>query len=70
LSEISRSISRFTRAAGLPAVLHSGYGQNEVRIIDLKSEQPVSQAAIEESFYGLAWSPTAKRSLPVAPAPK
>ena len=43
------------------AVLHSGWGQHEVRILDVKSGQPVSQAAIDESFYGLAWSPDGKK---------
>jgi DNA-binding beta-propeller fold protein YncE len=47
-------------AGRFAAVLHSGWGQHEVRIIDVKSGQPVSQAAIEESFYGLAWSPDGK----------
>jgi len=39
------------------AVLHSGWGQHEVRILDVKTGAPVSQVAIEESFYGLAWAP-------------
>ena len=43
------------------AVLHSGWGQHEVRILDVKSGQPVSQVALEESFYGLAWSPDGKK---------
>lgn len=43
------------------AVLHSGYGLHEVRIIDLKADRVVSQVAIEESFYGLVWSPDGKR---------
>ena len=43
------------------AVLHSGWGQHEVRIIDVKSGQPVSQVALQESFYGLAWSPDGKK---------
>ena len=38
------------------AVLHSGYGLHEVRILEVKTGRAVSQAAIEESFYGLAWS--------------
>lgn len=49
------------------AVLHSGYGQHEVRILDLKKGREVSQAAIDESFYGLAWSPDG-RSLYVSGA--
>ncbi|HVU25638.1 MAG TPA: SMP-30/gluconolactonase/LRE family protein [Opitutus sp.] len=39
------------------AVLHSGYGQHEIRILNLRSGQPVSQVALPETFYGLAWSP-------------
>jgi DNA-binding beta-propeller fold protein YncE len=39
------------------AVLHSGYSQHEVRILDVQKGVPVSQAALDESFYGLAWSP-------------
>ena len=42
------------------AVLHSGYGQHEVRILDVKTGRAVSQVAIEESFYGLAWSADGK----------
>eukprot|EP01036_Dinobryon_divergens_P046411 gene46411-62074_t len=42
------------------AVLHSGYGQHEVRILEVKTGRPVSQVAIEESFYGLAWAPDGK----------
>ena len=36
------------------AVLHSGYSQHEIRIVDLKSGQPVSQVSLDETFYGLA----------------
>ena len=39
------------------AVLHSGWGEHEVRILEVSSGRTVSQAALEESFYGLAWSP-------------
>ena len=39
------------------AVLHSGYSQHEVRIIDLAQGRCVSQVMLENSFYGLAWSP-------------
>lgn len=42
------------------AVLHSGWGQHEIRILDLKSGKQVSQAALEEAFYGLTWSPDGK----------
>jgi YVTN family beta-propeller protein len=43
------------------AVLHSGYSQHEVRIIELKTARVVSQVALEEAFYGLAWSPDGRR---------
>ncbi|MDO8539580.1 MAG: alkaline phosphatase family protein [Opitutaceae bacterium] len=43
------------------AILHSGYSQHEIRIVDIKTAQPVSQVTLEESFYGLAWSPDGKQ---------
>ena len=43
------------------AVLHSGWGRHEVRILDLKAGTMISEAALEESFYGLAWSPDGQR---------
>ena len=43
------------------AVMHSGWGQHEVRILDVKSGRPVSQVALDEAFYGLAWSPDGKK---------
>src|SRR5206468_4771447 len=43
------------------AVLHSGYGEHEIRVIDLKNAHIVSSAALEEGFYGLAWSPDGKK---------
>jgi 6-phosphogluconolactonase (cycloisomerase 2 family) len=42
------------------ALLHSGWGQHEVRVVNLKSGQPVSQVALAEAFYGLAWSADGK----------
>jgi DNA-binding beta-propeller fold protein YncE len=39
------------------AVLHGGYGQHEVRIVEARTGRLVSQAALVESFYGLAWAP-------------
>ena len=38
------------------AVLHSGFSQHEIRILDLQSGEPVSQVTLDETFYGLAWS--------------
>lgn len=43
------------------AVLHSGYSQHEIRILEVKTARLVSQVALDESFYGLAWSPDGKR---------
>ncbi len=43
------------------AVIHSGWGQHEVRILNVKTGQPVSQVALEEAFYGLAWSPDGRK---------
>ena len=39
------------------AVLHSGYSRHEIRLLDLSTQAVVDQAPIDESFYGLAWSP-------------
>ncbi len=39
------------------AVLHSGYGTHEVRIIDLAQGTEVSRTELKLSYYGLAWSP-------------
>ncbi len=43
------------------AVLHCGWGQHEIRILDLKSGRPVSQVNLPEAFYGLAWAPDGKQ---------
>jgi YVTN family beta-propeller protein len=48
-------------AGHFAAVLHSGYGQHEVRILELPSGRVVSAATLEETFYGVAWSPDGKR---------
>jgi YVTN family beta-propeller protein len=39
------------------AVLHSGWGKHEVRVLDVASGETIATAPIEESFYGVAWSP-------------
>ncbi len=39
------------------AVLHCGYGQHEVQILDVGTAKIVSRANIAESFYGCAFSP-------------
>jgi DNA-binding beta-propeller fold protein YncE len=43
------------------AVLHCGYSQHEVRIIELPGGRAISQVALDEAFYGLAWSADGKR---------
>lgn len=39
------------------AILHAGYGEHEVVIVDLASTKVISRVAISEAFYGLAFSP-------------
>src|SRR4029453_10905173 len=41
----------------LAAVLHAGYGEHEIVLVDLKEYRIVSRAAIPETFVGLAFSP-------------
>ncbi len=41
----------------LAAVLHAGYGEHEVVLVDLKEFRIVSRAAVPESFVGLVFSP-------------
>ena len=43
------------------AVLHSGYGRHEIRILDLSTRQVLAQLPLDESFYGVAWSPDGKQ---------
>ncbi len=43
------------------AVLHCGYGPHEIRIVDVRRHRAVSQVAVSESFYGLAWSPDGRQ---------
>ena len=38
------------------AVLHSGYSENEIRIVDIPSAQVVSRTIVHEAFYGLEFS--------------
>ncbi len=38
-------------------VLHSGHGENEVTVLDLQTQKTVSRAPVNESFYGLTFSP-------------
>ena len=43
------------------AVLHCGYGPHEVRVLDVQTGRSLSQEEIDESFYGLAWSPDGRQ---------
>src|SRR5262249_47629625 len=43
------------------AVLHSGFGQHEVVILGLPGGAVVSRANLEESFYGIQFSPDGKQ---------
>ncbi len=43
------------------AVLHCGFGQHEVRIVDLARGCIVSHADLNESFYGLDFSPDGRK---------
>ncbi len=43
------------------AILHSGYGQHEIRVVDLKSHQQVGQASLKNTWYGVAFTPDGKR---------
>lgn len=43
------------------AVLHCGYGQHEIFIVNLVNLKVVSTVALEEAFYGLTFSPDGKR---------
>ncbi len=39
------------------AVLHAGFGEHEVRILDLTSQKVLSQVVVDQAFYGLCFSP-------------
>jgi YVTN family beta-propeller protein len=43
------------------AVLHAGYGQHGIRIIDLSKSRVISQANLRETFYGLEFSADGKK---------
>src|SRR6266568_3988132 len=43
------------------AVLHCGYGVNEIVVVDIKTGKIVSRASIDEAFYGIAFSPDGKK---------
>src|SRR5262245_16006629 len=41
----------------LAAVLHAGYGEHEIVLVDLKEFRIVSSVALPETFVGLVFSP-------------
>jgi DNA-binding beta-propeller fold protein YncE len=43
------------------AVLHAGYGEHEVAIVDLKRQKIVSRATLDQAFYGLCFAPDGRR---------
>lgn len=43
------------------AILHAGYGDHEIIIVDAKSAKKLSRVIIDQTFYGLAFSPDGKR---------
>jgi len=43
-------------AGQFAAVLHCGYGQHEIVVIDVPAAQVISRVTLPESFYGLAFS--------------
>jgi DNA-binding beta-propeller fold protein YncE len=38
------------------AILHAGYGEHEVIVVDLKTEKVVSRATVPQAFYGLTFN--------------
>src|SRR3954468_15854671 len=42
------------------AILHSGYGQNEITVVELPGGKLISRTAIDEAFYGLAFARNGK----------
>lgn len=45
----------------LAAILHSGYGQHEIIVVDWNTKKLVARTPIEETFYGLAFSANGDR---------
>lgn len=40
------------------AILHTGYGEHEIVIVDLKEDRVLSRASVPQAFYGLVFSPS------------
>jgi DNA-binding beta-propeller fold protein YncE len=43
------------------AILHAGYGQHEVRVVDLQQRRVISRAPLELTFYGIVFSADGRR---------
>jgi DNA-binding beta-propeller fold protein YncE len=43
------------------AVLHAGYGEHEVAIVDLDNQRVVSRVTLPQAFYGLCFDPAGAR---------
>jgi hypothetical protein len=43
------------------AVLHAGYGEHEIVIVDLKKQKIASRVPLPECFYGLCFTPDGRR---------
>jgi DNA-binding beta-propeller fold protein YncE len=43
------------------AVLHAGYGDHEVVVVDLKRQRVASRVVLEQAFYGLCFAPDGRR---------
>src|SRR5262245_61179832 len=43
------------------AALHSGYGDHEVTIVDLKKQKIVNRVVLDQTFYALSFAPDGKR---------
>ena len=43
------------------AILHAGYGEHEIVIVDLKAAKIVSRVVLPQCFYGICFDPQGKR---------
>lgn len=48
-------------SSSFAAILHSGYGRHEVVVINLRNSSIVARTNIDESFYGIEFSPKGER---------
>ncbi|HXT60245.1 MAG TPA: alkaline phosphatase family protein, partial [Pirellulales bacterium] len=43
------------------AILHAGYGDHEIIVVDLKRQRTVSSAGVNQAFYGICFDPQGER---------